>query len=315
MTNIQVFQPSSEGLFPTAWTLISLAGPDSQDFLHRLSTVDVKRLAVGHGALGCFLTQQGKFRAHFRLWRMASDECWFEFASGRDHRWKTQILEWIDQFTFGEKMKVGDPTDGMSCLWFFPESAERFADLRAGETAEVPDMGRLFYHGESYYGRPWFSLWGSPSVCAAWAAKYPLVSERELEQWRIQQGSSKVDLEISDQSSPLEVGLRASIADQKGCYPGQEVIEKVISLGSPARRLVRIEGTGALPQLGDSILNFAEPPMEIGFVTSLVQIGDTSSQFAGLGLVKKSYVKARDKIHFASAPGTEGVMIQITRHG
>ena len=43
------------------------------------------------------------------------------------------------------------------------------------------------------------------------------------------------------ETNPLEVNLRSAIADQKGCYPGQEVIEKIVSIGSPARKLCLLE--------------------------------------------------------------------------
>jgi folate-binding protein YgfZ len=38
-------------------------------------------------------------------------------------------------------------------------------------------------------------------------------------------------------TNPLDINLRDAIHDQKGCYPGQEVIEKIISIGSPPKRL------------------------------------------------------------------------------
>jgi hypothetical protein len=39
------------------------------------------------------------------------------------------------------------------------------------------------------------------------------------------------------ETNPLEVNLGSAIDSNKGCYPGQEVIEKILALGSPARRL------------------------------------------------------------------------------
>jgi folate-binding protein YgfZ len=47
--------------------------------------------------------------------------------------------------------------------------------------------------------------------------------------------------------NPLEVNLNHAIADQKGCYPGQEVIEKILALGSPARRLCQLRAESELP--------------------------------------------------------------------
>ena len=43
---------------------------------------------------------------------------------------------------------------------------------------------------------------------------------------------------------PLELGLYDGVAGNKGCYPGQEVIERVITQGSPPRRLVLVAATG-----------------------------------------------------------------------
>lgn len=46
------------------------------------------------------------------------------------------------------------------------------------------------------------------------------------------------------ETNPLEVNLASAIDENKGCYPGQEVIEKIISLGSPARRLCLLRRSG-----------------------------------------------------------------------
>jgi hypothetical protein len=66
--------------------------------------------------------------------------------------------------------------------------------------------------------------------------------------------------------NPLEVNLRHAIADQKGCYPGQEVIEKIIALGSPARRLCRVRADSALSP-AFSILT-SDSGAEAGVITS-----------------------------------------------
>lgn len=44
------------------------------------------------------------------------------------------------------------------------------------------------------------------------------------------------------ETNPLEVNLDSAIHDQKGCYPGQEVIEKIIAIGSPAKKLCLVKG-------------------------------------------------------------------------
>lgn len=92
--------------------------------------------------------------------------------------------------------------------------------------------------------------------------------------------------ELTEDASPLEVGLGGAIAPNKGCYPGQEVIEKVISLGSPARRLVRIEGEGS-PAEQAEVLD-TSTHMAIGRITTLSPAG---GKFRALAIVRKTHAK------------------------
>lgn len=73
--------------------------------------------------------------------------------------------------------------------------------------------------------------------------------------------------------NPLEVNLGHAIADQKGCYPGQEVIEKIIALGSPARRLCRVRSDSPLPS----------PPLTLTDESG-AESGVLTSACGGLGL-------------------------------
>jgi aminomethyltransferase len=93
------------------------------------------------------------------------------------------------------------------------------------------------------------------------------------------------------------VGLRQSIADNKGCYPGQEVIEKIISLGAPARRIALIEGQGPAPRPGDAIFNVAEPATEVGQVTSVSAV---DGRYSAIGMIRKIHAKDGLEVKLAS---------------
>ncbi len=90
-------------------------------------------------------------------------------------------------------------------------------------------------------------------------------------------------------TNPLEVNLRSAIADQKGCYPGQEVIEKIISLGSPARKLCRIRRVsgGEDPIAPASVCG--PDHLEAGTLTSV-------SQGEGLAILKRTHCKEGQRI-------------------
>jgi folate-binding protein YgfZ len=308
---------------------LSLTGPDSKDFLHRLSTVDVKNLAVGEGSPGCFLTPQGKIRASFTLWRDAADSYSFEFDPGQDQVWKNQVLSFIDQYTFGERMVLKDQDPEQECLWLFPSDERELAALgvsRAQATqvhSVLLESGlqlRICVHPESEFGRTWLTVWGIKngresllsSQFSTLLSKESELSSAEIDLWRVLQLRPRVGFELTDEVSPLEIGLRKSIADQKGCYPGQEVVEKVISIGSPARRLVRIETLGPVPAPGDLIFS-QDFKTEVGRVTSVAKELNfsQSSKSQVLGLVKKTFAKQGESVRFSSSQDTTGAMIQI----
>lgn len=315
----RIFRPSSP-IHP-AW--ISLAGPDAQDFLQRLTTVNVRELEPGHGAKGFFLTAQGKVRAFFTLWQYGPSDFAFELDAGVDGKWKQELLTAIDQFTFSERMTLADvsgspdPENKLECRWIFlepgqsPEQAGLPAELQSMRTLATDDEIRLCYHGELDFGRPWISAWARPARLEQWAernlANAQPASLEDIEKWRILAGRPRVQQEITEATIPLEVGLRDGIAQGKGCYPGQEVIERIAALGSPARRLARIEGQGPPPPAGAKILNLAEPSAEVGEVTSSTPLGE--GRFAALGLVRKIHAKEGLQVKFEE--GTQGSLTFI----
>lgn len=298
---------------PITWTWITQIGPDTGDFLHRLTTVNIKTLGVGTGQPGFFLTAQGKVRAYFRLWRFGAEEFAFELDAGPAQEWKKSLLEVIDQFTFAEKFALADVSQGgaLECAWIFPLESELAGlsgnesmtvghTLAPGETRAIQDEIRLCHQGSEDFGRPWITAWGRPARLAQWLdhklSHASPVAWQELERWRISAASPRPGTEITPEAMPLEIGLRRGISESKGCYPGQEVIEKIISLGSPARRLIQITGDGAPPESGSKIFNLADPPLELGEVTSTTAAKDGG--FVALGIVKKIHAKEGLHVRF-----------------
>src|SRR4051794_10860791 len=107
--------PITQESSPVRWNWMTLIGPDAQDFLHRVTTVNAKALSPGEGASGCFLTAQGKIRAYFKLWHFDASSFAFEFDAGATSKWKNDLLAAIDQYTFSEKMTVTDLAGKLDC--------------------------------------------------------------------------------------------------------------------------------------------------------------------------------------------------------
>ena len=264
----QLYRPSAEtGPIHSNW--ITLHGPDARDFLHRLTTVHVRNLAVGEGKPGCFLNAQGKIRASFTLWNCEPGQYAFEMDSGEADQWKARLLTLIDEYTFGEKISIksdtSDPALKLQTIWLFPEphelqdllKKEGLESLKEEETRLTSANIRFCHQNSACFGRPWISVWGKSENLSLWLDRIKSISEEipfsTLESWRIESLQPRVDTEISESTIPLEIGLQNSIAQSKGCYPGQEVIERIIALGAPPRRLALLHLEGPTPKRGDPI--------------------------------------------------------------
>jgi folate-binding protein YgfZ len=313
---IQLFKLQS-GNQPIQWNWITLIGPDARDFLHRLTSVNLNELQPGSGKPGCFLTAQGKIRAYFKLWNFGPDEYAFEFDGGLTGKWKSHLFNVIDQYTFAEKFQLMDVTSELSCVWIFADSSEDWStwagnSLAANQTIAIEDEIRICHHGVRDFGKNWISAWARPARLEQWIERNfstaPLLNHETLRIWRILEARPWIDSEINESVTPLEVGLVDAVANQKGCYPGQEVIERVLALGSPPRRLALMDGIGLVPEHGTPIFNAAEPPMEIGEVTSAAF---TEEKFSVLGLVKKIHAKEGLTVQFSKTLSSKGAIIKV----
>jgi folate-binding protein YgfZ len=238
---IAIFEPKKS----LNWTMQQFSGPDARDFLHRLTTVNLHRLGPGDGSLGFFLTAIGRIRAQFFLGCTAEDAFVFEYDSGKNGTWSSALAEAIDQFTFAERQALSAPSS-KDCLWVLVDG-----DSLPGR--EKLEDCTILDRGSRDFGLRWFSVWGDASVLASWRAGAgsgaALLDWPELDRRRIERVRPWVDHELTPEMLPLELGLYDGIAENKGCYPGQETVERLITQGAPPRRIVRValapEFTGA----------------------------------------------------------------------
>jgi folate-binding protein YgfZ len=107
------------------------------------------------------------------------------------------------------------------------------------------------------------------------------------EQARIQAGRPGHRHEIVDAYNPFEVGLGDEVHLDKGCYTGQEALQRLITYHSVRRRLARVEGRGPTPALPASLEWDGE---RAGAVTSAV--ADSDDHWVGLAVIRTERLEA-----------------------
>jgi len=298
---IYIFSP--EGKNFVFWNWMQCIGKDTPDFLQRLSTIHIPHLTIGTGKEGFFLTPNAKIKIFFTLWRFSQTEFGFEFDGGYNNERKTFLNEWIEHYTFGEEIMLQSISS--SWVWIFDTSPLPFPWILPMHTLSIQEKLRAFHHSSHAFGQPWVTLWGPKKEIEKWIHSFfpafSLLSEEELEKWRIQALYPRVSYEFHKEATPFELGLDHVIASHKGCYPGQEVIEKMRSFNAAPRILVQIQSEGAIaPHPGEKIFNYLHPEHKIGKITSCISIA--KSQFLMLGLIRKQYSQENLKVQFQNPP-------------
>jgi folate-binding protein YgfZ len=102
---------------------------------------------------------------------------------------------------------------------------------------------------------PHYELWGSAAeIPALWQALVEAgatpVGAATLEAFRIAEGIPAYGIDIAERDLPQETSQMRALSFNKGCYLGQEIVERIRSRGSVHRHLRQLELSGPVPAPG-----------------------------------------------------------------
>lgn len=259
---------------------LSLTGPDRISYLQGLFSNDVAPLTPGQGLYGAFLNQQGKVLSDARVWCLEDSfliDVWRSFEES--------ILAHLNRYLVADDVEIADLSDEYALLGIAGPKSEFMAARLIGPVG-VPRA--IFHHAEvshnqlrvriarySHTGRVGFDFILPKTQVAHFAEaitdigkEYDArwVGEQTLETLRIEAGIPRYGLDVTAETLLLETGMDHAFSFTKGCYLGQEVVERIRSRGHVNKKLtgLLLEGPSE-PQTGDKVML---EDKDIGFVTS-----------------------------------------------
>lgn len=241
---------------------IDVDGPDSVKFLHAIVSQDIAGMVDGDLRWSFLLTPQGKVVSHFRVRRLAEDRLSLDIEAGFGAALEATLRRYLIRTKCTLTLKADQLV-----FWSLvePESAESPADEIIGAH---PLLGGFdVVRAETSPGSV-----GSPGS--------------EFEVIRIRAGCPAMGAELNDSSIPNGTGLlRWAVSFTKGCYLGQELVERIDSRGGSApARLVRLTFLTP-PSLADpekskaitvtSVAPEGDAWVGLGWASRSVAVGDT----------------------------------------
>jgi folate-binding protein YgfZ len=272
--------------------LLEFTGADRLSYLQGLISNDLRVLSSGEGIYAAFLTQQGKVLGDCRV--LAKDDC---FIMDLWEPLKPRILDHLNRYLVADEVEINDLTDGYAMLSIQGPSSEqllgKFVEKDkqpqqsiAHSTAEICGVEvRICRY--SHTGEDGFDLMIPVADIDNVARRLTETGSAYSAQWvgteayeviRIEAGIPRYGIDITEDNLILETGLNHAVSFNKGCYLGQEVVERIRSRGHVNKNLTGLEIDGEKSATMGSKVLIAEK--EIGTITSSVYSPALSSAIA-----------------------------------
>ena len=237
--------------------VVEISGEDRLTLLHLISTQHMEALQPGESGALLILGAQGHIQHSLQFVDDGESLLgWTEPGRG------AALVEHVLRMRFAMRVEAA-VRDDLSLYW-------------VGHKVPVPEDART-RHSE-LGGSEVFVADAMPETVGTWA----------FEAMRIAAGQPRVFVDTDERTIPNEIGLFGTHLD-KGCYPGQETVAKIHTLGWPPRRLVQLHLDGSrstLPGLGSelklgekvvgrvgsSALHYEQGPMALALVKRSVDV-------------------------------------------
>ena len=219
--------------------VVQVAGPDAFTYLQSQLSQDLRALQVGGSVWSLVLQPTGKIDALLRVWRTADDA----FVLDTDSGFGEVLVARLNRFKI--RVKADISTLDWRCL-----------AVRGDGAGEAEGLGS----------------WGGGVDLLGPAPIPPEVADIgdavRLLASRVEAGWPQMGAEIvPGETIPAETGIAdVAVSFTKGCYPGQELVERMDSRAAVAPRLLQVVDAPDDAQPGDAYLRDGETA---GTITSV----------------------------------------------
>jgi folate-binding protein YgfZ len=274
--------------------LLALTGKDRVRWLNGMVSNKIRDLAAGQGVYAFVLNPQGHILADLRAYNRGES-----LLVGTDQSQLEKVLAIFKRYIIMDDVRVENMHEQMAAIGVAGPKAREVA--RAGGF-EIPELTPLQFVQVPWRGSDLtvvrgdsesvesFEFWLAPeqraelrpALLQAGAAP---VGATALDLLRIASGIPRYGQDIRERDLPQETEQQRALNFTKGCYIGQEIVERIRSRGAVHRKLTGFLVEGPLPPAGTKILAEGK---ELGELTSAASLPlDTGELAVALGYLRR----------------------------
>lgn len=217
---------------------IKVTGDDRARLLHAMTTNDVKSLTPGSGCYAFFLNSQGRILADATI--LCFDD---HFLLDVEPESRTFLMEHLDKYIIADDVALEDVTPTtLSYGIEGPDAHAAFLPVPEAPLAHLTHLGMLVVRASSTGSRGLRVITGQSSQLA-----FPPATPDDAKAIRLEHFFPRYGDDITIANLPQETGITDALHFNKGCYLGQEIVERVRSRGHVNRVLTGLQIEGEQP--------------------------------------------------------------------
>ena len=284
---------------------IRVTGEDRARLLHAMTTNHVEQLKPGEGCYAFFLNAQGRILGDVNL--LCFED---HFLLDTEPETRRKLFEHLDRYIIADDVTIEDLTDQTATIAVEgPESAAVLKKLGA----PVPEAanstaawdGSVIAHLNSTGANGYFILAPADRKDAMIAQ---LVTAGAIEASpddarivRLENGRPRYGEEITERYLIQETGQLQAVHFSKGCYLGQEIVERVRSRAQIHRVLRRLEiDTADPPAAGVKLKSLSPDPADAAEIASAA-FSPALQKTVALAYVRTTFAEPGTELSFGDA--------------
>jgi folate-binding protein YgfZ len=295
---------------------LSLTGSDRVRWMNGMVTNNVRDLAEGRGVYAFLLNAQGRILGDMYVYNRGES-----LVVETDRSQVEKISATFDHFIIMDDVEVTNISEQETALGLAGPRSREVLNAAGIAVQEIQPLQMAtpqcqcdcdcvectVIRGDDA-AQESYEIWLAPKdVYKTWraliAAGATPVGSEALEMQRIAAGIPLYGVDIRERDLPQETEQMRALNFNKGCYVGQEIVERIRSRGNVHRKFTGFLIEGAPGMLAGS--KIASGEKEVGEVTSAAILGTGSDQRTiALGYIRREVGLPGADVTIAGAPAT-----------
>lgn len=310
------------GTYQPDLAVISVTGRDRVRWLNGMISNNVRDLAPNHGIYSFVLNAQGQIQGDLYVFNLGET-----ILLVMEEEQKGTLIPLLRRYIIMDKVELQDLSEQYITFFLLgPRSRQVLTD--SGIHTQTPDTlsaiqsdwtgsSVIVIRGDNpcvpCFGVLVGSHKGDAFLDAIRKSGAEEVPPEAVEAFRVLCGTPRMGVDMRERTLPQETGQDRALNFSKGCFIGQEIVERIRARGSVHRTFSGFEMHGPEPAPGTKVQSDGK---DVGEITSVARIAtDTGERIIGLGYLRREFAShekeltsGATKIRVSSLPFRELLM-------